>query len=60
MHIIYIMILYSCKAVPLMPDFRLSTTILNPLEIFLRWCKLNFGLLQGHVKSYHFTPFLLK
>ena len=37
------------------PDFGDSAAILNPAEIFRRWCKLNFGLLRGHVKSRHIT-----
>ena len=37
-----------------MPNFGVSTTILNPVDIFCRCYKLNFGLLQGQVKSYHF------
>ena len=32
-----------------------STTILNPVDIFCRWYKLNFGLLQDQVKSCHFA-----
>ena len=35
-------------------NFGVSTTILNPVHIFCRWYKLNFGLLQGQVKFYHF------
>ena len=37
------------------PDFGVSAAILNPVDSFCRWCKLNFGLLRGHVKSCHFT-----
>ena len=37
-----------------------STAILNPGDIFRRWCKLNFGLLRDHVKSHHITAILLK
>ena len=44
----------------LKPDFRVSTAILNPVDIFRRWCKLNFGLSWGHVKSRHITAILLK
>ena len=44
----------------LKPDFEVSTANLNPVDIFRRWCKLNFGLLRGHVKSRHFTAILLK
>ena len=36
------------------PNFGVSTTILNPVNIFCKWYKLNFGLTQGQVKSYHF------
>ena len=36
------------------PNFGVSRTILNPFDIFCRLYKLNFGLLQGQVKSYHF------
>ena len=38
----------------LIPNFGVSTTILNPIDIPCRWYKLNFWLLQGQVKSYHF------
>ena len=31
-----------------------STIILNSVDIFCRWYKLNFRLLQGQVKSYDF------
>ena len=33
------------------PDFGVSTAILDTIDISRRWCKLNFGLLRGHVKS---------
>ena len=33
------------------PNFGASTTFLNPVNIFCRWYKFNFGLLQGQVKS---------
>ena len=36
------------------PNFGVSTTISNPVNIFCKWYKLNFGLTQGQVKSYHF------
>ena len=36
------------------PDFRFSTAIVNIIGFFRRWCKLNFRLLRGHVKSCHF------
>ena len=42
------------------PDFGVSRAILNPVENFRWWCKLNFGLLRGHVKSCQFTAILLK
>ena len=32
----------------------LSYQILDPFDIFCRWYKLSFGLLQGQVKSHHF------
>ena len=38
----------------LIPNFGVSTTIFIPVNIFCRWYKLNFGLLQDQVKSYHF------
>ena len=36
-------------------DFGVNAVILNPADIFLRWCKLNFGPMQGQVKSRHFS-----
>ena len=36
------------------PDFGVSTAILNTADISRSWCKLNFGPLRGHVKSCHF------
>ena len=44
----------------LLPDFGDSTAILNPVDLFRRWCKVNFGLLRGHVKSRYFAAILLK
>ena len=44
----------------IIPDFGVSMAILNPVDIFRRLCKLNFGLLQGHVNSHHITAILLK
>ena len=35
------------------PNFGVTTAILNHVRIFRRWC--NFGLLQGQVKSRHFS-----
>ena len=43
-----------------LPDFGVTTAILNIVYIFCRRWKLNFGLLGGHVKSRHFTAVLLK
>ena len=42
------------------PDFGVSTAILNPIDIFRRLRKLNFGLLRGHDKSPRITAILLK
>ena len=42
------------------PDFGVSTAILNPVDVFRRWCKMRFGLLRGHVKSRLMTAILLK
>ena len=42
----------------LIPNFGVSTTILSPIDIFCRWYKLNFGLLQGEVKLYHFYEWI--
>ena len=39
----------------LIPDFGISTVILNPVDIFRRWCKLNFILFPGYFKSRHYT-----
>ena len=38
----------------LIPDFGVSTAILNMTDISRRWCKLNFGTLRGYLKSCHF------
>ena len=35
-------------------NFGVSTTILHQVDIICWWYKLNFGLLQGQVKSYLF------
>ena len=48
------------KLLMIIPDFGVSTAILNRLEISRRWCKLNFGLSQGHVKSRQFTANFLE
>ena len=37
------------------PDFGVSTAILNTADVSRRWCKLNFGPLWGLVKSCHLT-----
>ena len=39
----------------LISDFGGSTAILYPMNIFHRWSKLNFGPMQGQVKSCHFS-----
>ena len=31
------------------PDFGISTAILNPVDIFSWWWKLSFGLRQGQL-----------
>ena len=36
-------------------NFGVSTTILNPVDIFCGRCKLKLELLQCQVKSYHFS-----
>ena len=36
-------------------NFGVSTTILNPVDIFCDRCKLKLELLQCQVKSYHFS-----
>ena len=36
------------------PNFDVSTAIINTTGISCRWCKLNFGPLRGHVNSRHF------
>ena len=38
----------------IVPDFGVSTAILNTIYISRKWCKLNLGLLRGLVKSRHF------
>ena len=35
------------------PDFGVSSAILNTIDIFRMWCKLNFRPLRGQVKSRH-------
>ena len=32
-----------------------DTAILNPVNIFRTWCKLNFRAMQGQFKSHHFS-----
>ena len=39
---------------------NVTTAILNLMDIFCRWGKLNFGFLWGHAKSYYFIAILLK
>ena len=36
------------------PDFGVSTVILNTIDFSGRWCKLHFGPLPGQVKSHYF------
>ena len=36
------------------PDFRFSATILNPVDVFRRWCKLSLRPMRDQVKSRHF------
>ena len=38
-----------------MPIHNFGTTNLNPADMFCRWCKLNFQLLQDQLKSCHFS-----
>ena len=38
----------------LIPNFGVSKTILNPVDIHCRWHKLNFGMLLGQIKLNHF------
>ena len=38
----------------IIPNFRVSTAILNITDISCKWCKFNFGPLQGQVKLCHF------
>ena len=37
----------KCNFVSSEPDFGVSMAILNPVDIFRRWCRLNFGLLRA-------------
>ena len=37
------------------PDFGVSTAILNPVDIFHRWCKLSLRPMRDQVKSRHFS-----
>ena len=36
-------------------DFGVSTAMLNPADIFRRWCKLSFRPMRDQVKSRHFS-----
>ena len=36
--------------VSLIPDLGVSTAIINLVDIFCRWCKLNFGPVRDQVK----------
>ena len=49
--------IYKTEWWTLIPDFGVSKAILNPADTFRRWCKLNFGLLRGHVKSRQLLQF---
>ena len=42
------------KRYDLIPNFGVGTAILNTTDLSRRCCKLNFGPLQGHVKSCYF------
>ena len=37
------------------PNFGVSTAILNPQDVFRRWCKLRFRPMRDQVKSHHFS-----
>ena len=37
------------------PDFEVNTAILNPVDVFRRWCKLSFRPMRDQVKSHHFS-----
>ena len=37
------------------PDFEVNTAILNPVDVFRRWCKLSFRPMRDQVKSRHFS-----
>ena len=39
----------------LMPDFGVTTAILNPADVFRRWCKVNFRPMRDQVNSRHFS-----
>ena len=46
--------LYQTSSSSCIPDFGVSTAILNITDICRRWYKLKFGPWRGHVKSCHF------
>ena len=37
------------------PDFWVTTAILNPVDVYRRSCKLSFRPMQNQVKSRHFS-----
>ena len=45
---------FADTANALIPDFGVSTAILNTIDISLKWCKLSFVHLRGQVKAHHF------
>ena len=42
------------KALESIPDFGVTTAILNTIDISRRWCRLDFGPLRDQAKSRHF------
>ena len=40
------------------PDFGGSTAILDPLDVFRRWCKLSFRPMRDQVKSRNFSELM--
>ena len=47
--------MYSKLLVYRLPNLGVSIAILNSVDIFRGWCKLNFGPMRGQVKSRHFS-----
>ena len=52
------LITINCISSYLIPDFGVSMGILNLMDIFRGWCKLNLGIVQGQVKSRHFSEWI--